>query len=156
MLRDCLRALSARTSGRKTLLLDPAFIGAHVTLGRAYQEKQSYTEAIAEFQQALQLSQGDSNELAALAQAYALAGKPTEARKSLNELKERSAQTYVQPIWIAAILTAMGEKDEAFQWLQKGYADRSSWVVYLKVDPLFSKLRSDPRFIDLAQRAGLP
>ena len=141
---------------RKTLLLDPAFIGAHVTLGRAYQEKQSYTEAIAEFQQALQLSQGDSNELAALAQAYALAGKPTEARKSLNELKERSAQTYVQPIWIAAILTAMGEKDEAFQWLQKGYADRSSWVVYLKVDPLFSKLRSDPRFIDLAQRAGLP
>ena len=47
---------------RKTLLLDPAFIGAHAALGRAYQQKQSYAEAIAEFQQALQLSQGDSNE----------------------------------------------------------------------------------------------
>ncbi|MBZ5634625.1 MAG: protein kinase [Acidobacteriia bacterium] len=141
---------------RKTLLLDPGFIGAHVLLGRAYQQKQAYPEAIAEFRKALELSEGDSNELAALAQAYALGGKPAEARKTLDELKERSTQTYVQPIWIAAILTALGEKDEAFQWLQKGYADRSSWVVYLRVDPLFTKLRSDPRFTDLAQRAGLP
>ena len=141
---------------RKTLLLDPGFIGAHTLLGRAYQQKQAYAEALAEFQNALRLSEGDSNELAALAQAYAVAGKPAEARKTLDELKARSAQTYVQPIWIAAILTALGEKDEAFQWLQKGYADRSSWVVYLKVDPLFAKLRSDPRFTDLAQRAGLP
>jgi eukaryotic-like serine/threonine-protein kinase len=141
---------------RKTLLLDPTFIGAHEMLGRAYQQKQSYAEAIAEFQEALQLSQGDSTELAALAQAYAVGGHLAEARKSLDELRERSAQTYVQPIWIAAILAALGEKDEVFQWLQKGYVDRSSWVIYLKVDPLFTKLRSDPRFIDLAQRAGLP
>jgi eukaryotic-like serine/threonine-protein kinase len=141
---------------RKTLLLDPGFIGAHTLLGRAYQQKQAYAEALAEFQNALRLSEGNSNELAALAQAYAVAGQPAQARKTLDELKARSTQTYVQPIWIAAILTALGEKDEAFQWLQKGYADRSSWVVYLKVDPLFTKLRSDPRFTDLAQRAGLP
>ena len=141
---------------RKTLLLDPGFIGAHTLLGRAYQQEQQYAEALAEFQNALRLSEGDSNELAGLAQAYAVAGQPAEARKTLDELKARSAQTYVQPIWIAAILTALGEKDEAFEWLQKGYADRSSWVVYLKVDPLFAKLRSDPRFTDLAQRAGIP
>jgi tetratricopeptide (TPR) repeat protein len=126
-----------------------------VVLGRAYQQKQTYPAALAEFQEALKLSEGNSNELAALAQGYAASGDRTQAQMLLDELQERSTQTYVQPIWIAAILTALGQTDEAFPWLQKGLADRSSWVVYLKVDPLFAKLRSDPRFADVVQRAGL-
>ena len=141
---------------QKTLQLEPTFVGAHVVLGRAYQQKRQNAEAIAEFQKALQLSEGNSNELAALAQAYAVTGNLAEARKALEELKERSAQTYVQPIWIAAILTALGDRDETFQWLQKGVADRSTWVAYLKVDPFFAPLRSDPRFTGLVQTAGLP
>ena len=141
---------------RKAVLMDPNFIGAHVYLGRAYEQKGAHGEALAEFQKALSLSEGNSNELAALGHAYAVSGKSGEARKILDELKERSKQTYVQPIWIAAVHTALGEKDQAFEWLQKGYEDRSGWLVYLKIDPIFDSLRSDPRFADLLRRVGLP
>ncbi len=59
-------------------------------------------------------------------------------------------------MWIATIHAALGEKDLAFEWLQKAYEDRSGWLVYLKIDPMFDPLRSDPRFTDLLRRVGLP
>ncbi len=141
---------------RKTVAMDPNFTDAHVLLGRAYEQKGAYSEAIAEFQNALRLSEGGSNELAALGHAYALAGKRDEAVKILDQLKERSQQTYVQPLWIAGIHIGLGDKDQAFEWLRKTYDDRSGWLVYLKIDPMFSPLRSDPRFRELLQRVGLP
>ena len=101
------------------------------------------------------MSQGDTNELAWLGQGYAAAQQQAEARKTLAELKERSQQTYVQPIAIALIHTFLGEKDAAFEWLQKAYEDRSTALVYLKVDPAWDSLRSDPRFTDLQSRTGL-
>jgi TolB-like protein/Tfp pilus assembly protein PilF len=141
---------------RKALLLDPNFAEAHLLLARIFQHKRAFGESAVEFQKALELSEGDSNEMAAQAQGFAASGKTAEARKILSELKERSQQTYVQPVWIAVILSALGEKEEAFQWFQKGYEDRSGWLIYLKVDPLFDNVRSDPRFVELAQRVGLP
>jgi serine/threonine protein kinase/tetratricopeptide (TPR) repeat protein len=141
---------------RKTLLLDPNFVSAHVLLGRIFQHQRTYGESAVEFQKALDLSEGDSSEMAAQAQGFAVSGNAAEARKILGELKERSQQTYVQPVWIAVILSALGQKDEAFQWMQKGYEDRSGWLIYLKVDPFFDNVRSDPRFTELVQRVGLP
>jgi len=141
---------------RKTILLDPSFVGGHLILGRALAQKGSAAEAVAEFQKAFELSQGDSNELAALGHSYAVAGRAPEARKTLQELKDRASQTYVQPVWIALIHAALGEKDAAFEWLEKAYGDRSGWLVYLKSDPLFQPLRSDARFTELARRVGLP
>jgi serine/threonine-protein kinase len=134
---------------------EPQFVPAHVALGRAYVLKGMFNEAIAEFKKALQISEGDSNELAALGHAYALSGRHGEARKIAAELKERSTQTYVQPLWIALIHAALGEKDQAFDWLQRAYDDRSVWLVYLKVDPLFNPLRNDARFANLLRRVGL-
>ncbi len=142
--------------GRRTIQLDPGFAGAHLWLGRAHARKGQHEAAIAELRQALGLSEGNSNELAALAYAQAVAGRTAEARKILGELTERSSQTYVQPVWIGVIHAALGEKDEAFSWMRKGYQDRSSWMVYLKVDPLFDSLRSDPRFHELVRSVGLP
>jgi tetratricopeptide (TPR) repeat protein len=136
--------------------MDPQFIGAHVFLARAFEQKGSYAEAIAELKQALQLSQGGSNELAALGQAYAQSGDRAEAEKILKELTQRSTRTYVQPMWIAAIYAALGNKDEATQWLRQAVGDRSVWLIYLKVDPFFDSLRSDLRFTDLERQAGLP
>ena len=140
---------------QKVLGMDPNFIPAHVYLGRAYQQKPALTEAIAEYQKALALSEGDTNELAALGQAYAVSHQEAEARKILDELKSRSQQTYVQPMWIAVIHIALGEKDQAFDWMQKAYDDRSTWLVYLKVDPFFDPVRNDPRFTDLLRRVNL-
>ena len=141
---------------RRAILMDPQFIGAHVFLGRAFEQKGSHAEAIAELRQALQLSQGDSNELAALGQGRAQSGDRAEAQKILKELNQRSTRTYVQPMWIAAIYAALGDKDEATQWLRQAVGDRSVWLIYLKVDPSFDSLRSDPRFTDLVRQAGLP
>ena len=58
-------------------------------------------------------------------------------------------------MWMAVIYLALGEKDQAFDWMQKAYDDRSAWLVYLKVDPLFDSVRTDPRFTDLLRGVGL-
>ncbi|MGH9755415.1 MAG: TPR end-of-group domain-containing protein, partial [Blastocatellia bacterium] len=55
---------------------------------------------------------------------------------------------------IAAIYTGLGENDQAFEWLEHAYLDRSGWMIYLKVEPMLDSLRSDPRFIDLLRRVG--
>ena len=140
---------------RKTIALDANFVQAHIFLGRAYEQKGDYKEAVAELQKALQISEGNTNELAALGHAYAISGKAAEARKILDDLKERSKQTYVQPMWIAGIHIGLGERVQAFQWLQKAYDDRSGWLVYLKVDPMFNSLRADASYADLVRRVGL-
>jgi TolB-like protein/Tfp pilus assembly protein PilF len=141
---------------RRAIVMDPQFVGAHLFLGRAYEQKGAYSEAIAELQQALKLSEGDSNELAALGRAYARAGDAAEARKILQDLIDRSTRTYVQPMSIAAIHGALGNKDDAFQSLRKSLGDRSIWLIYLKVDPAFDNLRQDPRFADVVRQVGLP
>jgi serine/threonine-protein kinase len=140
---------------RKTIAMDGNFGQAHLFLGRAFKQKASYAEAMAELQRALDLSEGNTNELAALGHGYALAGRRSEAIKILDDLQERSKQTYVQPMWMAGIHIGLGQKDQAFEWLQKAYQDRSGWLVYLKVDPMFNPIRSDPRFSDLVQRVGV-
>jgi len=140
---------------QKTLAMDPAFVPAHLFLGRAYEQKGAYPDAIAEMRKALELSEGDTNELAALGRAFAVGHQPEEAKKILDQLKERSQQTYVQPGLIAAIHIALGDQNQAFDWLQKAYEDRSAGLLYLKIDPAFDSLGSDPRFIDLLRRVGL-
>ncbi|HXA65303.1 MAG TPA: protein kinase [Bryobacteraceae bacterium] len=140
---------------QKTLAMDANFVPAHVYLGRAYAQKGTYPEAIAEMRKALELSEGDTNELAALGHAYAVAHQEGEAKKILDQLKERSQQTYVQPSLIAVIHVGLGDKNQAFDWLQKAFEDRSAGLLYLKVDPAFDSVRSDPRFIDLLHRVGL-
>jgi TolB-like protein/Tfp pilus assembly protein PilF len=140
---------------QKTLTMDSNFMPAYVYLGRAYEQKGMYPQAISQLQKALELSEGNTNELAAIGHAYAVSHQESEARKILKQLNERSSQTYVQPVWIAVIHIALSEDDQAFDWLQRAYQDRSVWLVYLKVDPYFSTVRSDPRFIDLLRRIGL-
>ena len=140
---------------QKTLAMDAKFVPAHVFLGRAYEQKGTYPEAIAEMRKALELSEGDTNELAAVGHAYAVAHQAGEAKKILDQLKERSQQTYVQPSLIARIHVGLGDNNQAFDWLQKAYEDRSAGLLYLKVDPAFDGVRSDPRFIDLLRRVGL-
>ena len=140
---------------QKTLAMDGGFLPAHVFLGRAYLQKTAYAEGLAEFRKALQLSDGDTNELAALGLGLATSHQEGEARKIVDQLKERSQQTYVQPMWVAVIYLALGNRDQAFDWIQKAFDDRSAWLVYLKVDPLFDGIRQDARFTDLMRRIGL-
>jgi hypothetical protein len=70
-------------------------------------------------------------------------------------LKDRSEQTYVQPLALAVIHIGLGNRNEAVDWLGKALADRSAGLVYLKVEPVFDSLSSDTRFLDLIRRVGL-
>jgi serine/threonine-protein kinase len=140
---------------QKTLAQDPAFVPAHVLLGRAELLKGQVADSLTEMRKALELSEGDTNELGALAYVLAGAGHSAEANKLLGQLKERAQQTYVQPLALAMVHVALGNRNEALDWLGKAFDDRSDGLVYLKVDPAFDSIRSDPRFQDLAQRVGL-
>ena len=65
-------------------------------------------------------------------------------------------QRYVQAHNFALVYAGLGEKDQAFQSLERAYQERSAWMGYLKVDPFLDSLRPDPRFADLVRRVGLP
>src|SRR5207248_774904 len=103
--------------------------------------KGSYQEAIAEYQKARQLDD-DPWVLALLGHAMAASGKRDEALKVLNQLKEISRQRYVPAYSFAVVYTALGEKDEAFRWLEKSYQDRANELVILKIDALLDSLHS--------------
>jgi tetratricopeptide (TPR) repeat protein len=144
------------SSAKKNLAIESTFIPAHHLLGQAHLANGHFPEALAELKKALDLSEGDTNELATLAYGHAAAHETAEARKLLQELKERSEQTYVQPLALAVIHIGRGNRDEAFDWLAKAFADRSAGLVYLKIDPVFDSLSTDERFTDLVRRVGLP
>ena len=138
----------------KILNLDPNSFPARRYLGLAYEQKGMYPQAVEEFQKGVKLS-GSPLMLALLGHAYAASGKTAEARQVLTDLHELETRRYVSPYTVAAIYTGLGEKDQAFKWLERAYEERDVWLMNLKVDPVFAKLRSDKRFQDLLTRAGL-
>jgi hypothetical protein len=73
----------------------------------------------------------------------------------MEDLKQRATHEYIDESVIAGIPTALGDKDQAFAWLEKAYQVRAGNVPFIKVEPKFDPLRSDPRFIDLLRRMGL-
>ena len=93
--------------------------------------------------------------LSFLAWIQAAAGRKTDARETINRLNELSQRTYVSPYWMAIAWTGLGDKDEAFKWFERVFAERaSSGAIALKVTAMFDSLRSDPRYADLLRRAN--
>jgi serine/threonine-protein kinase len=90
--------------------------------------------------------------LAVLGHIYSLAGKPKQARNVLEQLKNRC---YVSPLDLAIVYTGLGEKQLALEWFEKAYEERSGALIYLKVEPLYDSLRSEPRFNDLLRGMNL-
>jgi TolB-like protein/Flp pilus assembly protein TadD len=140
---------------RQALALDPAFAIGHLRLGTAYEGKGMLPEAIAELRKAVASSGESPDMVAALGHAHATAGDRGEARKILAGLKDLSQRRYVSAYHIAVVHAGLREKDEAFEWLQKAYEERSWGLAFLNVDPDAVPLRSDPRFSDLVHRLGL-
>jgi TolB-like protein/Tfp pilus assembly protein PilF len=139
---------------RKTVEMDQSFYYAHYHLGMAYEMKGSLSDAITEYYKARQLDD-DPRVLAFLGHAFAASGKRDDALKTLEQLKEISRQRYVQAYSFAIIYAGLGEKDKAFQWLERSYQEHAPRMIRLKVDPFLDNLRSDPRFDDLLRRIGL-
>ncbi|HJQ23373.1 MAG TPA: protein kinase [Blastocatellia bacterium] len=140
---------------KKALDLDPAFVRAHFLLGRAEVQNGQCDEALAEFQKARRLAENSTEMLAALGQGYAWCGKKAEARQVLAQLAGLANQRYVSPHWFAATLAALGDKDQAFAWLDKAIERRFGPLIYLRVNPIWDDLRDDSRFGERLRRVGL-
>lgn len=117
-----------------------------------YVEKGMYDEAIQQFKKL-----GDApHALGHMGNAYARMGRRSEAEEMIAKLERHVQETGVGRYEIAIIYAGLGEKDQAFSWLDKAYEARDKGLTYLKIDPSVDPLRSDPRFAALVRRVGLP
>lgn len=139
---------------RKTLEIDPNFVLAHGRLAQAYEQKGMNKEAVEEYLKAETLFGENQEEIAAFRQAYTVSGMRGFWQKQLDLAIERSKRQHVSSIIIAGYYARLGEREQAIQWLEKAYEERDA-MIWLKVDPRWDGLRSDPRFADLIRRVGL-
>jgi TolB-like protein/Flp pilus assembly protein TadD len=133
---------------------EPRFFPALFQLGRVYVQMQMYQEAIEAFERAFEFSR-QQEARPALAHAYALSGRTSEARIILKEMKDDNTGRYVAAPMIARIYLGLGEFETALDWLEKGLEERSFWMVFLKRDPVYDPLQSHPRFAELLNITGL-
>jgi tetratricopeptide (TPR) repeat protein len=142
---------------QKTLQIDPSFIITYNYLGLAYSGEKMYNNAIANVQKAIELSEKQSPlYIGTLGFIYASMGKTDEAKEILELLLELSQHRYIAPVSLAIIYGALGQMDQAFEWMEKGYEVRDDYLMTLQVAPRLDSLRSDPRFQDLANRMNFP
>jgi TolB-like protein/Tfp pilus assembly protein PilF len=141
---------------RKTLELDPSFTPARGVLGHVYAAKGMYREALAEYEKYATLSGGSPGSTAFVGYAHARLGQRSQAFRVLDQLGAASKQRYVPALSFATVYVGLGEKEQAFLWLEKAYDERTNSLAYLKVQSTWDPLRPDPRFADLVRRIGLP
>jgi TolB-like protein/DNA-binding winged helix-turn-helix (wHTH) protein/tetratricopeptide (TPR) repeat protein len=140
----------------KVLELDPNYILAYYFRGVSYLKKSMYKEGMAELEKGTTISPGDIVALTGLGYGYGVTGKRVEAQKVLDKMKEISNQKHVSAVFMAKIYAGLQDKERAFEWLEKAYEDRSIVSVgFVKTNPMFDPLRSDPRFSDLLRRTNL-
>ncbi len=150
--RDYDRAL---IQTHKVLDMDANFGFAHWHAGKTYLQKGMYIEAVASLRQALNLIGGTPPFISFLGHAYARSGKQREARQMLTQLLRLSNKQYVSSYFLAIIHLGLGELDEAFAWLEQAFEERSGFLAFIGVEPMFDDLRGDARFADLLRRVGL-
>ena len=142
---------------RKVLEKNPNNAQPHALIGEAYLAKEMYGESVAEIQKAVALDntpqRWDRHPM--LAYTYAMTGRRDEALKILNEQNRLAKQEYISPYNFAIIYTGLGDKDRAFEWLEKGVEEKTPLIFRLKTRPIFEPLRSDPRYAELLRRMNL-
>jgi tetratricopeptide (TPR) repeat protein len=114
-----------------------------------------YKDAVSERQRVLTLS-GNPDLAAAIGEDYSKSGYTGVLKSWLEGLQEVSKRGYVSPYNIGQIYAQLGDKTQALAWLEKAYNERDSKLTYLKVEPAFDGIRSDPQFQRLLQRLAMP
>ena len=141
---------------QSALELNPDAGIVRAQLAWAYAVKRMYPQAIAEYEKIAESERSVTEEnqtvTSGLGWVYAVSGRRADALRLAKEFKDLSSHAYVDPYNIAVIYAGLGDKDEAFRWLEKGYEQHSSGMPYLATDPFWSEMRSDPRYADLRRR----
>ena len=142
-------------NAQKIIEIDPNFAYAYVRLGTNYLRQGRDAEAVANLQKAVELSNRASYSLMNLGYGYAFLGKREEALAIAKELEERYARRQSPGVFIAAVYSGLGDKDNAFAWLEKDFQEKGD-LGFIRWRVGFESLRDDPRFKDLLKRMGLP
>lgn len=149
------------------LQISPTYLPARIQLALAYEQTGKLTEAIAELEEAAKLIAAAPNTGAGnhpidlpvlhalLGHAYAVAGRQSDAMNEVTKLQAGATKRYIPASYFAIVWMGLGNKNEAFKWLDKGYQERSEQVLYLGLEPLVDPLRSDPRFDSLLKKIGI-
>lgn len=116
--------------------------------------KGEYDKALAEYEKAQKLGD-DPRVLMLQARAFSKMGRRGDALKMLDKLKQMSKDRYISPYYFALVYAGLGEKDNAFEWLERAYREREGRMTLIRVDALLNELRADPRFAGLLKRVGL-
>jgi TolB-like protein/DNA-binding winged helix-turn-helix (wHTH) protein/Tfp pilus assembly protein PilF len=141
-------------AGRRGLLVDPNNWFQHYHLGVGYEGVGKLQDAISEYQKSIELSDDDPGATISLAHAYLAVGKKAEAEKILRDLERKSKSAYVSPYTMATLYAGLGDKDRAFELLEKAYLERSLDISSLQADLRLDNLRPDARFQHLLSRMG--
>jgi adenylate cyclase len=136
----------------KTLDLEPGYAAARLGLGQVYEAQGRNREAVVEFERARASDQDSALILAGLAHALAVSGDRKGAQELLAELREMSKRRYISPAHLALVYVGLNQPEEAVAALEEAYRERSNWIPYLRVDPRFDTLRSNPRFIQIVRQ----
>jgi tetratricopeptide (TPR) repeat protein len=138
---------------KKYLETHPDNFEARMDLMLVYIGAGKYHEALAEYETAKSKDKTAEDPIMA-GVIYGLMGNRKAAEQQIVLAQRYAGKYYISPAGIALIYAALGDKDPAFAWLEKGYQTHAWWMVFLKIDARFDKLRSDPRFADLLRRVG--
>jgi DNA-binding winged helix-turn-helix (wHTH) protein/tetratricopeptide (TPR) repeat protein len=138
---------------RDVLEMNPDYKIANYYLGSALLHKGDFSDARVAFRNAYKAEQLQQI-TALMGFTYAVMGKRDAAIKELKKLKALSKARYISPYNIALIYSGLGEVNEALGWLERAYKEGAAWLVFLKIDPGFDRLRSESRFTDLLTRVG--
>ena len=153
--RDLGQYAQAIDVNQRTLEMDHNFVPAHISLGSIYEGQGIWGQAISEYKIAVELSRNSPPALASLGHAYGISGDQKEAQNVLERLRQASHRHYVSAFDMAVVFAGIGDRDSAFQWLEKAYADRESQMAFLSVTRRLEPLRSDHRFAELLHKMGL-
>jgi TolB-like protein/Flp pilus assembly protein TadD len=139
---------------QEVLDLQPGFHRAHQLMGMVYIQQGLYSEAVAELQQAAVTSDRNRKVLGFLGFAEVMCGRRSDAERVLVEL-QGSERPYVSGVDVALIYSALGDRDRTFEWLEKAYDEHDGELIWLGVDPIYDRVREDPRFRSLLERLRL-
>jgi TolB-like protein/Flp pilus assembly protein TadD len=140
---------------KKVLEIDEKFPRAHDLLGWAYLKQGRAPEALAELAKATEASGRESQELGYLGYGYGVLNRRAEAQAVLKELESRYAKRQSPGMFLAAVYAGLGDKNKAFNWLEKDFQARNGVLVYITYFPVYDTLRDDPRYADLLRRVGI-
>src|SRR5262249_42740536 len=141
---------------QKALELDPNFVWAHIVLAQVCAWKGRHEESLATCDKVASLFGDNAHSRALRGLILAMAGRTDEAKTILNDLKRQPKLDSMTVISLAETYGVLGEKDRAFDFLERAYHERVSVMIFLGVDPTFDNIRSDSRFAGLLSRMGLP